>query len=108
MEGDVFRLGRTLFRVKYLSSDGQIRPFSSDFPLITPPILPDSEFDLEPLLCRICLQEFQTSSNPLVSPCRCSGSQQFLHVDCLQEWVHSRLEIRIRHSLCLPVETAGV
>jgi len=99
VEGDVFRLGRTLFRVKHLNSDGQARPLYPDFPPPTPPILPDSDF-LEPQLCRICLQDFQTSSNPLVSPCHCTGSLQFLHINCLQEWVRSHLQVRRSGSAC--------
>jgi len=34
--------------------------------------------------CRICLEEDQTEK--LFSPCRCSGSSKYVHIDCLNEW----------------------
>nr|CAG4641217.1 EOG090X0DX7 [Eulimnadia texana] len=39
-------------------------------------------------LCRICHCEAEPDS-PLVAPCRCSGSLQFVHQSCLQRWVQS-------------------
>jgi hypothetical protein len=34
-------------------------------------------------VCRICLE----SSSGMISPCRCSGTQAFVHLECLQTWV---------------------
>jgi len=36
--------------------------------------------------CRICLSSEVTEDNPFVSPCDCSGSQQFVHKECLERW----------------------
>ena len=35
--------------------------------------------------CRMCMEE-EGPGRQLVSPCRCTGSQQFIHLDCLQKW----------------------
>ncbi|PAV79689.1 hypothetical protein WR25_05700 isoform B [Diploscapter pachys] len=39
-------------------------------------------------LCRICHCCWPSDSNdPLISPCRCSGSLQYVHVSCLMHWL---------------------
>lgn len=35
-------------------------------------------------ICRICLQD--DSENNLISPCRCSGTANYVHMECLNEW----------------------
>ena len=34
-------------------------------------------------LCRICHSSSTTKNNPLISPCRCSGTLSFVHTKCL-------------------------
>ncbi|WKX98092.1 hypothetical protein Q1695_013635 [Nippostrongylus brasiliensis] len=54
-----------------------------------------SLFSLEPSevsgnepLCRICHCCWPSdASDPLISPCRCSGSLQYVHVSCLMHWL---------------------
>ena len=41
------------------------------------------------LTCRICLSEDEPG-NPLISPCKCSGTMRFIHASCLQEWLESK------------------
>ena len=36
--------------------------------------------------CRICFEEENEKDNPLLSPCKCSGSMEFVHYKCLQHW----------------------
>ncbi|KAL3127205.1 Ssm4 ring finger-containing protein [Cryptosporidium hominis] len=50
--------------------------------------------------CRICLSDdadgFTDTNeplNPLICPCDCKGSMQFVHLQCLRTWLESRLEI---------------
>lgn len=40
-------------------------------------------------VCRICLSESE-SGNPLICPCKCSGSMGQIHVTCLKEWLNSK------------------
>lgn len=35
-------------------------------------------------VCRICLSKMASLANPLVSPCKCSGTMKFLHLKCLR------------------------
>jgi hypothetical protein len=44
--------------------------------------------------CRICLSDENETSNPLVKPCKCSGSMSLVHVECLQKWFTSKVATR--------------
>uniref|UniRef100_A0A3B3ZUB2 RING-type E3 ubiquitin transferase n=1 Tax=Periophthalmus magnuspinnatus TaxID=409849 RepID=A0A3B3ZUB2_9GOBI len=39
-------------------------------------------------LCRICQMGEESVSNPLIQPCRCTGSLQYVHQDCIKRWLH--------------------
>ncbi|EDO37870.1 predicted protein, partial [Nematostella vectensis] len=39
-------------------------------------------------ICRICHCEAEPDQ-PLISPCHCSGSLQYVHQTCLQRWIKS-------------------
>ncbi len=42
-------------------------------------------------ICRICYQEEDDSLlNPLIKPCKCTGSVKYIHIKCLLEWLKSR------------------
>jgi hypothetical protein len=41
--------------------------------------------------CRICY-EGETSSNSLISPCRCNGTGRLVHEECLKTWIIARAE----------------
>ncbi|XP_019171068.1 PREDICTED: E3 ubiquitin-protein ligase MARCH8-like [Ipomoea nil] len=48
-----------------------------------------SERDLESassLFCRICLDTDCREGDELIAPCRCKGSQEFIHRECLDQW----------------------
>lgn len=36
--------------------------------------------------CRICFESEETPENPLISPCKCTGSMRYIHRSCLDEW----------------------
>lgn len=38
--------------------------------------------------CRICLDDTEEDSNPFITPCKCSGSMKFIHINCLREWYY--------------------
>jgi len=44
-----------------------------------------TEMNNDTYMCRICLDE-QDTLDDLISPCRCSGSSKYVHVECLQKW----------------------
>ncbi len=37
-------------------------------------------------ICRFCLDSKNQKSNPLIEPCNCRGSLQFVHAKCLSRW----------------------
>lgn len=45
--------------------------------------------------CRICLdEEFDDQENPMISPCRCTGSVKQVHLECLKEWIQNKRNTR--------------
>ena len=36
--------------------------------------------------CRICFENDNSEENPLLSPCRCSGTSKYVHLNCIQTW----------------------
>ena len=43
-------------------------------------------------VCRICYDSGETD-NPLIAPCKCSGSMQYVHLKCLRKWMDGRLSV---------------
>lgn len=44
--------------------------------------------------CRICLSDEFDSENPLITPCKCSGTMKYIHLDCLRDWLKSKISIK--------------
>ena len=42
-------------------------------------------------LCRFCLQS-ENENEPLISPCKCTGSMKRIHINCLRYWLTSKFE----------------
>jgi hypothetical protein len=96
-EGDVIKLGRFKFRARQMvsnSSGGQQpelrlddngRACNANFP--------GGEKDLESTLCRICLLEGPGEDDPLITPCQCKGSIEYVHLGCLRHWIRGRLNL---------------
>ncbi len=53
-------------------------------------LLEDSDED-EGDLCRICQMGEESASNPLIQPCRCAGSLQYVHQECIKRWLRSKI-----------------
>lgn len=43
-------------------------------------------------LCRICQTGMTTPSNPFIEPCKCSGSLQYVHQDCMKKWLIAKID----------------
>ncbi|KAM3591985.1 uncharacterized protein V6R79_010810 [Siganus canaliculatus] len=56
----------------------------------------DEDQEQEQDFCRICHSSECCPDNLLLSPCQCSGSLRFIHVDCLQTWLRTRVESGLR------------
>ncbi|KAG4426477.1 hypothetical protein IFR04_000359 [Cadophora malorum] len=95
--------------------EGDVETSSEDFEQHTPPPTPPPQKHYATRTCRICLEEVpptledltggipsilhpaprvsyisaDPSSGRLIRPCKCRGSQKYVHEGCLQEWRHS-------------------
>lgn len=41
------------------------------------------------ICCRICLSE-EEPGNPIISPCNCTGSVKYIHLECIKEWLEGK------------------
>uniref|UniRef100_A0A8C5JA71 RING-type E3 ubiquitin transferase n=1 Tax=Junco hyemalis TaxID=40217 RepID=A0A8C5JA71_JUNHY len=53
-------------------------------------LLEDSE-DEEGDICRICQMSSSSSDNLLIEPCKCTGSLQYVHQECMKKWLQSKI-----------------
>jgi len=96
-QGDVIRLGKLSMTVKRTSHPYESRP---NYPRKRTFGKQDTSENLEthslnePGQCRICLNETFTPENPFIAPCACDGSMKFIHLQCLREWLKSKLTVR--------------
>jgi hypothetical protein len=49
-------------------------------------------------ICRICYLLNSDVDNPLVSPCKCSGSMKFIHYKCLKQCIEANLTKKIEQN----------
>eukprot|EP00928_Gymnodinium_smaydae_P039110 TRINITY_DN2679_c0_g2_i2.p1 TRINITY_DN2679_c0_g2~~TRINITY_DN2679_c0_g2_i2.p1 ORF type:complete len:450 (-),score=93.68 TRINITY_DN2679_c0_g2_i2:107-1456(-) len=95
VEGDIIKLGRFKFRVRQLVAsvaDGaqpELRLDDNDQGCC----MAGNKEELKSTSCRICLLEGSTEDDPLVAPCRCKGSIEYVHLGCLRHWVKGRLNL---------------
>ncbi|KAL5321658.1 hypothetical protein ACEPPN_009618 [Leptodophora sp. 'Broadleaf-Isolate-01'] len=97
------------------AAEVDVETSSEDFEQHTPPPTPPPQRHYATRTCRICLEEVpptlepltggipsilhpapkvsyissDPSSGRLIRPCKCRGSQKYVHEGCLQEWRHS-------------------
>eukprot|EP00434_Breviolum_minutum_P015533 symbB.v1.2.013678.t2/scaffold971.1/size148033/6 len=96
-EGDVIKLGRFKFKVRQMvaSETSTVQPelHLDDTAGSTCDIESDHENKLAKMSCRICLLEGSSEDDPLIRPCQCKGSIEYVHLGCLRHWVKGRLNI---------------
>jgi len=96
-EGDIMKLGRFKFRVRQLvaaacgGQQPELKLDESGAVYATPD--PNTGADLSATLCRICLLEGPSEDDPLITPCQCRGSIEFVHLGCLRHWIRGRLNL---------------
>ena len=45
-------------------------------------------------ICRICyMGEIDKDINPLIKPCKCSGSMKYIHFKCLLHWLKTKIQM---------------
>lgn len=96
IEGDIIKLGRFKFRVRQTvaaeSSGAQAELRLDDTNTHASVDLTKLE-ELATTTCRICLLEGSSEDDPLIAPCRCKGSIEYVHLGCLRHWIRGRLNL---------------
>ena len=52
----------------------------------------NSEDSNNKFLCRICYKSDSNKKNPLISPCKCNGSMQYIHYNCLKQCIEAKIQ----------------
>jgi len=91
--GETIRLGCAKLRVRQvvLTGNGPMRPhlkLDCDGTSCLANPLPQEE--LEGKCCRICMLDGPNEDDPLIAPCNCKGSVEYVHLGCLREWIRVR------------------
>jgi hypothetical protein len=98
-ENDVMKLGRFKFRVRQMvssASSGTQPELKVDDSLGECSCMDEAELGVPARICRICLTEGTGSGedyDPLIRPCQCKGSIEFVHLGCLRHWIKNRLSL---------------
>ena len=50
-------------------------------------------FDTEAVFCRVCFSPESDIKNPLISPCKCTGTMTFIHYLCLKNCLKNRISV---------------
>jgi len=91
VENDLIRLGRWKFRIRQLvtAEQTETRPAIGRQQVGT--CVPACDDEVDSRCCRICLMEGAEAGDPILAPCACKGSIEFIHLKCLRHWAGSRL-----------------
>ena len=77
--GDIIKFGELEFLVKDICGNQN----ESNIPDM-------KKFNDQNEYCKICHENTNEKSNPLISPCKCLGSIKFVHAECIKEWYKSK------------------
>lgn len=100
--GDILKLGRVKFKIRESLHDGvksicdnlESEYYSTINATIGDSIKCENGVYENEYECRICFSNEFTEDNPLINLCRCDGSIKYLHVQCLKDWLKSKLNTR--------------
>lgn len=111
--GDMIKIGRVKFWVREIKdANGEVTKLRTLHEVNFLPNIPEDEHANEPkdpsvpeVNCRICLMKDlypDPLDNTLVSPCKCRGSCEFVHLKCLKQWIDSKKSsIENSENVCL-------
>jgi len=117
--GDIIKIGRVKFLVREIKdNNGEVSQIKNLQEVNFIPPKPDNEIEEETttpnnnnengateMTCRICLMNNlypDPLDNTLVSPCKCKGSCEYVHLKCLKHWIDSKKStIENSENVCL-------
>ena len=109
-EGDILRIGRITIKIKKIKfhnpnkNRDSISINTNLKEIVNEPKYKPSSFDNSSKkekesqkykICRICYLEEESIDNPLIQPCVCSGSMKYIHLNCLKQWLHTSIFVKI-------------
>ncbi|CAD7931289.1 unnamed protein product [Amoebophrya sp. A25] len=101
-EGDSVKLGRFKLRVRQIVTGDPLAEINCpECANVNPPSLPPRPCNtsaeniaaLDNVPCRICLLEGSSVEDPLIKPCECRGTIEYVHLACLRHWVRGKLDL---------------
>lgn len=42
--------------------------------------------------CRICLWDDEDEGDPIIQPCKCSGTMKNVHINCFKQWISKKVD----------------
>mmetsp|Transcript_17348 Transcript_17348/g.52303 ORF Transcript_17348/g.52303 Transcript_17348/m.52303 type:complete len:392 (+) Transcript_17348:72-1247(+) len=101
--GETIRLGCARIRIRQVVAVGPatVRPNvkqDSDAPPCH--ANPEAPEVMEGRICRICMLEGPNEDDPLIAPCSCKGSVQYVHLACLREWLRVCRKLPVASEAC--------
>jgi len=91
-KNDIIKLGRIKFLVREINIIGgnaeKTQEIFKNYKECSP------IENLESNVCRICLMFTNDDQNPMISICKCKGSNGLIHLNCLNIWLKHKLTIR--------------
>merc|ERR1712194_141382 len=97
-ENDSVKLGRFKLRVRQIVTGGEPTCAHVNPSSLTPRNFDVSDANLKNLEqspCRICLLDGSSVEDPLIKPCECKGTIEYVHLACLRHWVRGKLDLPI-------------
>lgn len=52
----------------------------------------ESNYSFSKFNCRICYSSICDENDPLISPCKCTGSMSYIHYQCLKKCIESKMQ----------------
>jgi len=99
--GDVLRLGRIEYKVlEFQGNDKKVQSLltgtdsADSYPFSLNIKNCNGQSDIKKQ-CRICFMDETDSSEVLVNPCNCKGTSEYVHIQCLQDWINSKLKKKL-------------
>lgn len=101
--GETIRLGCARIRVRQVVLGGPalVRP-NLKLDSEGPPCVanPEGQEAMEGMTCRICMIEGPNEDDPLIAPCSCKGSVEYVHLGCLRQWIRVRRNLPAASEAC--------
>jgi len=91
-KNDIIKLGRIKFVIRDINVIGKTVETTSE--VFKNYIDSHHIENTESNICRICLQSAADESDPMISICKCKGSMNLIHLNCLKSWIGHKLTVK--------------